>query len=60
MRNSIVILLSICFGLLSCTNPSAPKNMVSNNVPDTVGFFAARNLKGIAAFEIDETSVHKP
>jgi len=56
MKTSIVIITSICLGLLSCTNPSAPKNKVENNVPDTVGFFAARNLKGIAAFKIGETT----
>lgn len=56
MKNVVAILIAICFGLLSCSNPSTPKNMITDNQPDTVGFYAARNMKGIAAFKIGETT----
>lgn len=56
MKNITVSLLIICFGFLSCSNPSSQKNTVVNNVPDTAGYFAARNMKGIASFKIGETN----
>jgi NADH dehydrogenase/NADH:ubiquinone oxidoreductase subunit G len=40
----------------SCSNPTSKKNTVVNNVPDTAGYYAARNLKGISAFKIGETT----
>jgi len=55
MKNLTVSLLIICFGSFSCSNPTSQKNTVVNNVPDTAGYFAARNMKGIAAFKICET-----
>jgi hypothetical protein len=55
MKNLTVSLLIICFGSFSCSNPTSQKNSVVNNVPDTAGYFAARNMKGIAAFKICET-----
>jgi hypothetical protein len=56
MKNLIVSLLTICFGFFSCSNPSSQKNTVANNVPDTAGYFAARNMKGIASFKIGGTT----
>jgi len=56
MKDLTVSLLTICFCFFSCSNPSSQKNSVVNNVPDTVGYFAARNMKGIAAFKIGETT----
>ena len=56
MKNLTVSLLTICFGFLSCSNPSLQKNTAVNNVPDTAGYFVARNMKGIAAFKIGETT----
>jgi hypothetical protein len=56
MKNLTVCLLTICFGFLSCNNPSSQKNSIANNIPDTVGYFAARNMKGLASFKIGETT----
>jgi len=56
MKNLIICLLTICFGAISCSNPTSQKNTVANNVPDTAGYFAARNMKGIASFKIGETT----
>lgn len=56
MKNVVAILLAICLCLLSCTNPSTQKNMITENQPDTAGFYAARNMKGIASFKIGETT----
>jgi hypothetical protein len=56
MKNLIVILLIICISIFSCNNPTSQKNVVVNNVPDTVGYFAARNMKGLASYKIGETT----
>jgi hypothetical protein len=56
MKNLTISLLIICCGLFSCSNPGSQKTPVVNNVPDTVGYYAARNMKGIAAFKIGETT----
>jgi hypothetical protein len=56
MKNFSVWLLIICLGLFSCNNPSSKKNTVVNNGPDTTGYYAARNLKGIASFKIGGTT----
>jgi hypothetical protein len=56
MKTLTVSLLTICLGFISCSNPSSQKNATVSNVPDTIGYFAARNMKGIAAFKIGETT----
>ena len=42
--------------LLACTPPSGPKTITYKNEEDTTGFYAARNLKGLASFQIGETT----
>jgi hypothetical protein len=56
MKNLTISLLIICFGFFSCSNPSSQKNTVANNIPDTAGYFAARNMKGLATFKIGEST----
>lgn len=56
MNRLIFFLVILSFGLFSCTDPTSKNNKQVNNVPDTVGYFAARNLKGLATFKIGETT----
>ena len=56
MKNSTVLLMMICIGFLSCNNPSSHKNSETSNLPDTTGYFAAKNMKGLASFQIGEST----
>lgn len=59
MKSLIANLIIICFAFFSCSNPATKKNTVVNNVPDTAGYYAARNMRGIASFKIGETTYKK-
>lgn len=56
MKNLNVSLLIICVGFFSCNNPTSQKTNVVSNLPDTAGYYAARNLKGLASYKIGETT----
>lgn len=56
MRNLAVLLVITCIVLLFCNNPSSQKISETSNLPDTTGYFAARNMKGLASFKIGEST----
>ena len=57
MRTLTVLLILLnLLGLLSCNIPSSQKNNLTDNFPDTTGYFAARNMKGLASFKIGEST----
>lgn len=55
MKNIVIPIVIIFLGLFGCNSPSF-KNTETNNLPDTVGYFAARNMKGIGSFVIGEST----
>ncbi|HVN59333.1 MAG TPA: hypothetical protein VMT63_13615 [Bacteroidales bacterium] len=50
------ILLIVCIGFCSCNNPNTQNKIAINNLPDTAGYFAARNMKGLASFKLGMTT----
>lgn len=55
MKKFIVPVLAIVIGFFSCNNPTS-KNKENANLPDTTGYFAARNMKGLGTFKIGEST----
>lgn len=57
MKKLTIPILAIVIGFFSCNNPTSNSNENTNtNLPDTTGYFAARNMKGIGTFKIGEST----
>lgn len=55
MKKLLMPILAVILGSFSCNNPTS-KGTESSNLQDTTGFFAARNMKGLAFFKIGEST----
>lgn len=55
MKKVMIPFVIIVLGFFGCNNPSS-KNTGTINLPDTVGYFAAKNMKGLGSFRLGEST----
>ena len=55
----LLILFFAGLFLFSCNNPSRNKVSITNVTADTTGYYAARNMKGLANFVLGESTINE-
>jgi hypothetical protein len=55
MKKVMIPLVIIVLGFFGCNNPSSKSNGTIN-LSDTLGYFAAKNMKGLGSFKIGEST----